>query len=202
MHADHMAGRPLHGGADRNRAFYAATAGLPGRPLHGGADRNLMRSNGGAASIQSPPSRGRGSKRCVRSDGATASRRPLHGGADRNEYRLVAVRSEYRRPLHGGADRNWALICAIGIKLSSPPSRGRGSKQRAVGEQRACRRVAPFTGARIETSQPLCARRGSVVAPFTGARIETTTSGSSGSPNSSPPSRGRGSKLHTFRAVV
>ncbi len=60
------------------------------------------------------------------------------------------------------------------IQVVSPPSRGRGLKRHQPQQSSHKMRVAPFTGARIETPRcPRCRRGGR-----------------------SPPSRGRGLKLH------
>ena len=57
----------------------------------------------------------------------------------------------------------------------SPPSRGRGLKQQHDLDGLVYLRVAPFTGAWIETACAPSATRRRGVAPFTGAWIETTT---------------------------
>ncbi len=100
-----------------------------------------------------------------------------------------------RRPPHGGADRNRAG-CRIAMDGgTSPPARGRGSKQVTVPEgvaRCACR--PPHGGAdrNDHDHAQQCARR--VVAPRTGARIETCSVSPPRRPGSSPPARGRGSK--------
>ena len=56
-----------------------------------------------------------------------------------------------RRPLHGGVDRN-CVLRVLSVRLErSPPSRGRGSKPNEPGRKTTSCRVAPFTGAWIET---------------------------------------------------
>ena len=60
-----------------------------------------------------------------------------------------------RRPSHGGADRNRAKRLRYDYRTGSPLARGRGSKhQRHRQKGKACR-VAPRTGARIETTAEL-----------------------------------------------
>ena len=81
---------------------------------------------------QSPPSRGRGSKRPCRSGpSAPARRRPLRGGVDRNKG---------QRP---------GDIVPL---AKSPPSRGRGSKPYDLWHKQGFLEVAPFAGAWIETT--------------------------------------------------
>src|SRR5690606_39702118 len=58
-------------------------------------------------------------------------------------------------------------------RLWSRPSRARGLKRGEVGVA-AAGAVAPFTGARIETSAVTTPSSSPAVAPFTGARIETS----------------------------
>ena len=55
-------------------------------------------------------------------------------------------------------------------------------------------RVAPFTGARIETERGEILLHDRAVAPFTGARIETVSAARSGETLLSLPSRERGLK--------
>ena len=63
--------------------------------------------------------------------------------------------------------------------------------------------VAPYTGARIETSIASASSASMRVAPYTGARIETREARSrTNSPRTSPPTRGRGLKLHLCADVA
>ena len=57
------AGRPLHGGVDRNQPWATTSFGSCCRSLHGGVDRNYRRWPNPDYRQESPPSRGRGSKR-------------------------------------------------------------------------------------------------------------------------------------------
>ena len=179
-------GRPPHGGADRNRrAARHARRGTAVAPLTGARIETMQSVACDDAADRSPPSRGRGSKPIIAMPcvGIGSQRRPPHGGADRNlepeRRRLDAARwsppsrgrgSKRRLPRAGRRDRLW-----------SPPSRGRGSKRSLTPIAPRALRVAPLTGARIETlgsTQIACVE-----------------------PTRSPPSRGRGSKRHTGRAV-
>ena len=56
----------------------------------------------------------------------------------------------------------------------SPPSRGRGLKRSSVATYLHLSRVAPFTGAWVETLQRFSKSTGQKVAPFTGAWVETS----------------------------
>ena len=123
------------------------------------------------------------------------SGRPSHRGADRNADLKGKIFGLARRPSHRGADRNADLKAPICRSASSPLTQGRGSKPCPPAPLQAGR-VAPHTGARIETpyrssrrieiqkspltqgrgSKPPRWRRGNMlrpVAPHTGARIET-----------------------------
>ena len=73
-------------------------------------------------------------------------------------------------------------------------SRARGLKLRMLSRAQTRRRVAPFTGAWIETSSSLRRSGSARVAPFTGAWIETTNRLSSFAPTASRLSRARGLK--------
>ncbi len=103
--------------------------------------------------IMSLPSRERGSKQGSAARRSLAGCRSLHGSVDRNESRTLRTVAGERRSLHGSVDRNL-------------PARGSGDLDR---------RVAPFTGAWIETWNSACAAARPRVAPFTGAWIETNT---------------------------
>ena len=75
-------------------------------------------------------------------------------------------------------------------QIESPPSRGRGLKLLDGLPGDLGGRVAPFAGARIETSQFAWAFSALVVAPFAGARIETRPSWSRNCASPSRPLRG------------
>ena len=76
----------------------------------------------------------------------------------------------------------------------SPPTRGRGLKQLKGSLEEGYGRVAPYTGARIETAQVTATVNTPDVAPYTGARIETPDIYPRASAILSPPTRGRGLK--------
>ena len=78
--------------------------------------------------------------------------RPLHGGADRNKTVVRYVGPRWSRPLHGGADRNKKYIWDNGGPDSRPLHGGADRNIDAVKSDGEIVRVAPFTGARIETS--------------------------------------------------
>ena len=148
--------------------------------------------------FKSPPSRGRGSKR------HPAPVQPLAGC----------------RPLRGGVDRNHDNIANMTHDVTSPPSRGRGSKPVGVagGAVRVCRPlrggvdrncqlsvtgtgviepVAPFAGAWIETRHASQHRSRNQCRPLRGGVDRNIPlARRSSSVRMSPPSRGRGSKLH------
>ena len=98
--------------------------------------------------------------------------RLLHGGVDRNNDLAMCRIDLSRRLLHGGVDRN---IYQIWLN-------------------NALQLVASFTGAWIETICGRLACMASIVASFTGAWIETYRGAGIGRQQTSPPSRGRGSK--------
>jgi len=51
------------------------------------------------------------------------------GGVDRNSEAVGHAQAERGRPLRGGVDRNPRAEDAQRLGISSPPSRGRGSKR-------------------------------------------------------------------------
>jgi hypothetical protein len=79
------------------------------------------------------------------------------------------------RPLHGGVDRNGGTLPIDLDAQVSPPTRGRGSKLPHAAPVDLERRVAPYTGAWIETIVPPRLALPRPVAPYTGAWIETIT---------------------------
>ena len=168
---------------------------MGGRPLRGGADRNRRLPHTVRECLGSPPARGRGSKQPGEQViDPTTGRRPLRGGADRNsaqgchrksptvapcagariETHITTSQSEERRgrPLRGGADRNCSRCYAVRYRW-----------------------VAPCAGARIETADWTRLTGKASVAPCAGARIETSGPRSGPQGVWSPPARGRGSKL-------
>ena len=154
-------------------------------PPHRGADRNTRGEPAG--SCGSPLSQGRGSKhlrpscsrRCRRPlTGArietTASRRsagrsgrPSHRGADRNTHSGRRSHHGAGRPSHRGADRN-TVATSSPASPASPLAQGRGSKQSDARHMRLAPRVAPRTGARIETPGARCRATPRMVAPSQG----------------------------------
>ncbi len=165
--------RSLHGSVDRNRRSHGSRSARRCRSLHGSVDRNWTSVNGYRADVVAPftgawietghsrrrptrrrslPSRERGSKLgdCCQPQGV--GRRSLHGSVDRNFCSMVACLPTPSRSLHGSVDRNRDLT-------GKAPDR----------------KVAPFTGAWIETAKHQHAARFVDVAPFTGAWIETPT---------------------------
>ncbi len=192
-----------------------------GRLLRGGVDRNLQAQVRPSLAKLSPPSRGRGSKRLIsggsRSTMAVASFagawietmvtgggkgttvvasfagawietlagivvqlrwccRLLRGGVDRNNGCQITGRSVPQSPPsrgRGSKQRQWQLEDR---DEASPPSRGRGSKpyieQIDFGAYGG--RVASFAGAWIETLSARLAGPGMPVASFAGAWIETS----------------------------
>ena len=128
--------------------------------------------------------------------GGWRSCRPSHRGADRNLNDYLSKPVDLRSPLAQGRGSKRVAVEKFPVDLASPLAQGRGSKHRASGRMPRTPRVAPRTGARIETplsarrwrqsrSSPLAQGRGSKrlehldgrvtlrVAPRTGARIET-----------------------------
>jgi len=167
----------------------------------------------------SPPSRGRGLKHSpsmAHIDQPTIA--PITGARIETASRRRPCPSCPSPPSRGrGLKLPW-VGHSRGV-LSSPPSRGRGLKHAARLRVSGRHRIAPITGARIETARPRRPRRpwrisppsrgrglkqvslgGAVhvrgIAPITGARIETGRRYTI-CPQcvGSPPSRGRGLKL-------
>jgi len=121
--------------------------------------------------------------------------RAFHGRVDRNLVIRARAAMGRRRAFHGRVDRNEAALFEIGRRRESRLSRARGSKPAYRHRRPPRQKVAPFTGAWIETGQGVFMRasawsrlsraRGSKldihscrwpigeVAPFTGAWIET-----------------------------
>ena len=83
------------------------------------------------------------------------------------------------------------------ITIPSPPARGRGLKHQCPTTSRQ-EKVAPRTGAWIETTEHALNHRRGLVAPRTGAWIETRQLQLSESVIMSPPARGRGLKPVLF----
>ena len=100
--------------------------------------------------------------------------------------------SRGRGSKHG---REWPSTFAKG----SPPSRGRGSKQQLRSSRRLSR-MSPLPGGVDRNSDTTAPAFEVVVAPFPGAWIETMWAAVSPLLRRSPPSRGRGSKPDGGRA--
>ena len=185
--------RSSHGSADRNLDRDQLPAYAASRSSHGSADRNIGPPVSKAPKIRSLLARERGSKQPASHDGAGAdlsllarergskrtccllpskrSGRSSHGSADRNNPHHMTARVRTCRSSHGSADRNaHAASC-------HPKDR-----------------VAPRTGARIETVSDNLHHSSRRVAPRTGARIETFLARPPAQPRLSLLARERGSK--------
>ena len=121
-----------------------------GRALHGRVDRNRVDVDGEAG----PASRA------------------LHGRVDRNDSAPFEIGFNARRALHGRVDRN-PRGARNERQIESRALHGRVDRNEIGGQPLTARRVAPFTGAWIETASRRAATQRNVVAPFTGAWIET-----------------------------
>ena len=73
----------------------------PSRPLRGGVDRNWPCATRCRSTLASPPTRGRGSKRCRPGVSPRAGGRPLRGGVDRNAEHGTLLGLAFSRPLRG-----------------------------------------------------------------------------------------------------
>ena len=171
--------------------------------------------------FRSPPSRGRGSKlqRC-RNCRLGRAGRPLHGGADRNPSARLphalprsppsrgrgskdarAVRHQPQcRPLHGGADRNVYMLAHYRVTVVAPFTGARIETSHGSSSLDH-QPVAPFTGARIETTSSR-GRKDFQVAPFTGARIETSFKSSRSSSSGGRPLHGGADRNHHIVQVL
>ncbi len=167
---DH-ARRPPCGGADRNCCSHSSSASSFVAP-RAGARIETMAPRPGYPLCSSPPVRGRGSKPRGGAKRSNPNGRPPCGGADRNIINQQHSQSFASRPPCGGADRNGGSGEAKAAVLTSPPVRGRGSKQRAA------------TRWPIVISRPPCG----------GADRNRACRRKCGCSSLSPPVRGRGSK--------
>ena len=173
----------------------------------------------------SPPSRGRGSKPfAVAFFRPALLVAPLAGAWIETIGWKELTMKPTRRPPRGGVDRNLQPLALFGFRGGRPP-RGGVDRNVSVGPQPVGPLVAPLAGAWIETTSMNGGRSCLTVAPLAGAWIETgnislTTTATGGRPprggvdrndtirthvgkrHVSPPSRGRGSKLHDFVDAV
>ena len=144
------------------------------RPSRGGVDRNRMTAAACAHAAASPPSRGRGSKHPTRAvHGHAAHVAPLAGAWIETSAATDDRRSSTGRPPRGGVDRNHIDRREQRSMRASPPSRGRGSKQRpsrSIAPRRAGR---PPRGGVDRNRQRAGAAVERRVAPLAGAWIET-----------------------------
>src|SRR5258708_28654192 len=120
---------PSHGRGPHHEVPVAARDDTASRLLHGGVDRNF------ASGTLCP----------------SMKSRLLHGGVDRNRCWFQVMPPIASRLLHGGVDRNLSDMGECPPIRTSPPSRGRGSKQSDGHWRQPHRFVASFTGAWIET---------------------------------------------------
>ena len=127
--------------------------------------------------------------------------RPSHRGADRNNEMKKGLVETLRRPSHRGADRNDDPRKIMRVTSWSPLAQGRGSK-RAAGASASCEpRVAPRTGARIETNNRCSMRQCRPGRPsHRGADRNYPSCEITVDALESPLAQGRGSKLHRDRA--
>src|SRR5579875_2322578 len=141
---------------------------------------------------ESPPARGRGSKRRVWDRQCQCSRRPLHGGVDRNLVLAQRIGAAHVAPCTGAwietSPARWT-----GPTSASPPARGRGSKHK-LRYVRAEHIGRPLHGGVDRNTRWATAIFPGHVAPCTGAWIETSAHMPSAMEAWSPPARGRGSK--------
>ena len=158
------------------------------RSLHGSVDRNASSRRWPIADMPVAPFTGA----WIETLGLPASH---HGSVDRLGCCARRIKGK-GRSLHGSVDRNSKSGILASCRAGSLPSRERGSKHSHGLDQPIGFRVAPFTGAWIETrppsgrnrpapgrslhgsvdrnSQPSKAATTPLVAPFTGAWIETS----------------------------
>ncbi len=167
-------------------------------PPSRGRGLKLDHSQRGGIATLSPPSRGRGLKLDARDElpqrlgvapftGAwieTSCRRRSHfrrgtSPPSRGRGLKPSCRPWSTSPRGSPPSRGRGLKLRLPLGCSgrrrSPPSRGRGLKPVRVAARKAARsqRVAPFTGAWIETCSADGTHEILIVAPFTGAWIET-----------------------------
>ena len=196
--------RPLRGGVDRNADIAdiieahessppsrgrgsklpisdAARLRYFSRPLRGGVDRNVYRRIAWQRGIlRSPPSRGRGSKQPERRyDYLRIVGRPLRGGVDRNTVGIVRKPLDTGRPLRGGVDRNLQDAEQL-RRLQSRPLRG-GVDRNTLDDDSINHLIG----------RPL---RGGVDRNSDGVNKAFPA-------DTSPPSRGRGSKRPSLRLL-
>ncbi len=143
------------------------------RPPHGGADRNNPSGAYQALAVDVAPRTGariETMKSCMPS--ATRRCRPPHGGADRNPYQQTGWLANITSPPARGRGSKQPERRVSGAGSGSPPARGRGSK--LDPDLRGGGQVGrPPHGGADRNGFNLYARRWELVAPRTGARIET-----------------------------
>jgi len=148
------------------KAFYR-------RAFHGRVDRNHMHELGFNMLVGVAPFTGAWIETMsTATKWSTTARRAFHGRVDRNMCDNMHKLSLTGRAFHGRVDRNAHSLLAKNVSI----------------------RVAPFTGAWIETILPAIASYIDIVAPFTGAWIETTRRHVASKAFGSRLSRARGSK--------
>ena len=151
-----------------------------GRPLRGGVDRN---------SIGHRVERG------------IVFGRPLRGGVDRNSQNVGTIYLGYRRPLRGGVDRNTVGIVRKLLDAGRPLRGGVDRNLQDENNYVACK-VAPFAGAWIETPLMMTASTDLIGRPLRGGVDRNSDGVNKAFPaNTSPPSRGRGSKRPSLRLL-
>ncbi len=165
------------------------------RPPRGGVDRNSVPSMRAVVGLQSPPTRGRGSKHGIRNLQPSCRRSPPTRGRGSKpiQSRLNACRTKVAP--HAGA---WIETLSDRDRVRtrvSPPTRGRGSKRHTGHRVRPDRASPPTRGRGSKpASGGLPIRHRHCRPPRGGVDRNTPLSTAMPSRSRSPPTRGRGSK--------
>ena len=126
--------------------------------------------------------------------------RPPRGGVDRNRFRRRHPAGPHVAPHAGAWIETRSHRNEPADRLTSPPTRGRGSKPRRAYPGCVSPSLSPPTRGRGSKPGGMMAfKTVTEVAPHAGAWIETNHAALSQSPDSSPPTRGRGSKQRLDR---
>ncbi len=193
-----LVGRPPCGGADRNVALWLRADRRACRPPCGGADRNVALWLRADRRASSPPVRGRGSKHRDQAGSARAQHVAPRAGAriETTNHYADPIHKEVVAPRAGARIETWPILeisvvpgrvaPRAGARIetafsstptrrtpTSPPVRGRGSKQWRCSRLSAVRCRPPCGGADRNMHTLHDHHNRARVAPRAGARIET-----------------------------
>ena len=144
-----------------------------GRPPPGGVDRNTPITSARSAVTVAPHPGAWIETSPRQSYGQGSGRRPPPGGVDRNPCAQDAARYPRAVAPHPGAWIETRHATSSKPTISSPPTRGRGSKRSQVHKSISARMSPPTRGRGSKQKHPGISIPDAVVAPHPGAWIET-----------------------------